>query len=427
VKKLIITVFGLACALGALSGAWAQAYDIDVTKLPPDQAFRNHIEEFKPLFKFVAAWNSEWTASIPKAKVVAVIEALLKETKAYIAKDKTGSIDLQLLSALLKTCLYNTNLPGYHGEIVRDLEAVKKQYPKDYRAFWMLGNHYGSSDEPFSAVREYNTMFSQVIVGNISPAVLDDYTKVCFFTFMFSRSKAVMDGIAKDNKIADPAKTFAAYKPVMDQLKEPPAKHAFPTDLIYLSERREFETGYLNRVLGIWIPVKDTWKTAAFELTADGFATFHIILPLALPGGKNLPSEISIAFQALPAESHEITVKKVLDSLSKKQEYKEYKSRWPATVYEFWDAEAFKENGGGRGLVAFVKRSQPAVKGIAIEAPAQLAGNLGNGKINTVILSEGYTRFDGDIYYTFMITGAQDTFEASKKEFFEFLDRVMLD
>jgi hypothetical protein len=427
VKKLIFTVFGLVCALGALSGVWAQAYDIDVKKLPSDQAFRNHIEEFKPLYKFVAAWNSEWTAAIPKAKVVAMIEALLKDTKAFIAKDKTGSIDLLLLSAFLKTCLYNTDLPAYHDEIVRDLEAVKNQYPKDYRAYWILGNHYGSADEPFSAVKEYNTMLTRVIVGNISPAVLDDYTKVCLFTFMFSRSKAVMDGIAKDNNIADPTKAFAAYKPVMDQLKEPPVKHAFPTDLIYLSERREFEMGYLNRVLGIWIPVKDTWKTAAYELTAVGFTTFHIIMPMATSAGKSLPSEVSIAFQALPAESYEATIKKVLDSLPKKQEFKEYKSRWPATVYEFWDSEAFKENGGGRGLVVFVKRAQPAVKGIAIEAPAKFADNVGNVKINTVVLGEGYTRFNGDIYYTFMITGAEDTFEASKKEFFDFLDRVLLD
>jgi hypothetical protein len=427
VKKPFFTAAVLLFALGAVTSAAAQPYDIDLSKFPSSAAYQAHIQEFLPLYQYVAAWSPEWEAKIPKATVVAKLESLLKETKAFVAADTTGNPDLLLFQALLKSCLYNTDQPKYHDEIVNELSALKKKYPKDYRAYWMLANHDGSADLPFAAVREYNTIFTDMMTGKVVPSVMNDYLKVCFFMMMFSRCKMLMDSIARENKVSDPRTLFPIYAAVSNQLKDPPVKHDFPNDVVYLTQRREFESGFLNRVLGIWIPVKDGWRTAAYELSAEGFTSFNIVIPQKSASGKDISGEIGIVIQASPTEPFENSMNKALEKLGKKQEYKDWKGRYPATVYEYWDPASFPENGGGHGFLVFIKRPQPRVKGLAIEAPAIVPSDQGGGKVTTVVLNEGYTRFDGDIYYTFMLSSAQDAFESSKKEFFEFLDRVLLD
>ncbi|MBN2350995.1 MAG: hypothetical protein JXD23_00390 [Spirochaetales bacterium] len=426
-KKLFCLTIGLAFTFGALFGAWAQAYDIDVSKLPSDAAYRRHIDEFTPLYKYVAAWTPDWGAGIPKSKVVSMLKSLLAETNAFIAKDKSGNVDLRLFQVFLKSCLYNTDLPEYHDEIVKELLAIKKQYPKDYRAYWMLANHYGSADMTFTAVSEYTDMFKTVSDNKPIPSVMDDYMKVCFYTMMFSRCKLLMEEIAKENKKSDPGEFFPLYAAVNSQLKEPPPKHAFPNDLVYQPQRREFEAGYLNRALGIWLPLKDTWKVSAFELTAEAFSTLLIVLPQKNSAGKDISSDLSIIFQARPQETFEAWVDKALAKLDKKQLTRELKTRWPATVYEITDPSSDRTSGGSHGYVVFVKRSQPKIKGLAIEAPAVIPFEQNSRKVNMVILNEGYTRFDGDIYYAFTFKTPEENFSTVKKEFFGFMDRVLLD
>jgi hypothetical protein len=424
VKKLVCVLLGLALAAGA---AWAQAYDIDVKKLPADSAYQKHIAEFLPLQKLVAAWMPEWQAAIPKAKVIGVIQQLLKETKDFVSKDASGNVDLLLFQALLKTCLYNADLTVYHDEIVKDLTSIKKQFPKDYRAYWMLANHYGSADDTFAAYNEYDTMFTTVSDGKPIPDVMDDYLMVCFYSMIYSRCKSLMDETAKANRTSDPRTLFPLYGPVSALLKDPPPRHAFPNDQVYQQQRRQFEAGYLNRVLGIWIPLKDTWKVAAFELTAEAFTSFSVLMPRLSTAGKDIANGLTIYFQGRTEEPFDKWVDKVTSKFDKKQITQELKCRWPAIVYEFRDPTTYTANGGGHGYVVFVKRGQPEIAGLAIEAPATFPFPKNGNKVNTVIITEGYTRYAGDMYYAFVFNAADENFTAAKKEFFEFMNRVLLD
>jgi hypothetical protein len=410
-----------------LSGLCAQSYDIDVNNLPSDQAFRKDFDEFLPLYKYVAAWNPEWKADIPKKKVITLLQSLLEKTSARAVKANNKNIDLLLLQALLKSCLYNCNLDAYHDKVVADLQSIKKRYPKDYRAYWMLANHYGFSDDPYSAMREYDVLFSQVLQGKGSQPILADYLAANFYTYMFARCKAIIDDIAVQGKIKDVPNTFWMYRALLDQLKSPPVDSFVPKEMLFTAQARAEEVGFLSRALGIWIPVKSTWKTEALGLTSQGIGNFTIRYPVKSAKGGMITTSINVVFQANPKQGYEEFMNKLAELPTKKQENSQLKSPWPATVIEYWDSKSFTSFGGGHGIMVFVKRAAPAIKSIAIEAPAKLPSKDQSGKVTYAVLGEGYTRFDGDIYYAFILDCADQAFQASKTEFFGFLDRVLLD
>ncbi len=405
----------------------AQVYDIDLAKLPSDQEFRKGLDDFMPLYQYVAAWNPEWKANIPKSKVIEATRSLLAKVDSLAAKSGNQSIDLLLLRAVLKSCLYNANLDEYHPRVVADLKAIKAKYPTDYRAYWLLANHYGFADDPFSAMKEYETLFTQVLQGKGSQAVLADFLAANFYTFMFSRCKVIIDDLARQNNIKDVKGKFWMYEDLLLQLQGPPTGSFLPKEMIYTTQLRELEIGFLNRALGIWIPVKSTWTTEALGVTSDGVGNFTIRYPLKTAKAGMVTTSFSITFQANPKQSFETFMDKILQLPTKKQEITNVILRWPAKVYEYWDSESFESSGGGHGLIIFIKRSAPENKGLAIEAPAKLPTKDQNEGINYVVLGEGYTRFNGDIYYAFILDCAEQVSIESKKEFLGFMNRVLLD
>ncbi len=140
-----------------------------------------------------------------------------------------------------------------------------------------------------------------------------------------------------------------------------------------------------------------------------------------------ITTSISIITQAFPDQGFDEFIDKVMKLPARKKKISDVSLRWPASVYEHWDDASFKPYGGGHGLAVFVKRPTPAIKGIGIEAPALLPSKDQDSKVNYVVLGDGYTRFDGEIYYAFFLDSADQTFAEAKKEFIEFLNRVLLD
>jgi hypothetical protein len=138
-----------------------------------------------------------------------------------------------------------------------------------------------------------------------------------------------------------------------------------------------------------------------------------------------ITTSFSVITQAFPEHGFDDFIDKVMKLPSSKKEVSNVKVPWSAKVYEYWDDASFSSYGGGHGLAVFVKRPSPPIKGLGIEAPAKLPSK--DGKVNYVVLGEGYTRFDGEIYYAFILDSADQVFAESRKEFIEFLNRVLLD
>jgi hypothetical protein len=352
---------------------------------------------------------------------------MLKNTDSYLALSKNGNIDLLLFQALLKFCLYNTNLPAYHVRVVADLERIKARFPEDYRAYWMLANHYGFADDPFKSMREYEHLLTTVVKDNVPQSVLADFLTVNFYTFMYARCKATIDDVVRRYNIKNVRQKFWMYDTLLKQLQKPPLNVFLSQEKIYTAQRREKEVGFLCRALGIWIPVKSTWRTEALGLSSEGYGHFTITYQSKMAPKKVTATTISVIFQAYPKQTFEQFVEKILELPTEKKKTNELKVKWPASQYEYWDSKSFTAYGGGHGLAVFVKRPTPKIKGLAIEAPAKYPTKDSDGDVQYVSLGEGYTRFDGDIYYAFVLDCADQVFQENKKEFIEFLSRVLLD
>jgi len=405
----------------------AQPYHIAFGNLPDDPEYQRLIGEFFPLYNLVSVRTADWQADVSKQAVVRLIETLRAETEVRVEQSEKPNVDVLLFRALLKVCSFNLGIGEYHADLVRELEALKKEYPDDYRPSWMLANHYAFADEPQAAVREFQYLVEQLLQGRLPPDMINDYLTVLYMAQLFSRCKETVDAIAETDDAADKETLFWMYPFLERQLKAPPLNGPIAARRIFTFLQREDESGFLCRAFGIWLPIENGFQTRTFPVARDGSGGLALSFPLESKTGRRILSGIRIVFQARPAISFAEYQESLLKGRGNPVVGEEDGLPWEAVVYEIRDPQLYPEDGGGHGFVVFCTRPEPAVKGLAIEAPSRSLPTTGVVEPGAAAAGEGFTRFDGDIYYAFFLDTCEDVFPAAKALFFSFLERVRLD
>ncbi|MBN2352941.1 MAG: hypothetical protein JXD23_10270 [Spirochaetales bacterium] len=424
-KKTI--AFALALFLAVAAAGFAQPYHIDFGNLPPDQAFRRRVEDFFKIYKYVNHWTPEWKYEISKEKAVGIMEALLKETGDKIAASPEENIDLALFHSLLRTCLYNLDAGNQYNIVSSELADLSARHPADYRPSWMLGAFYSHAGNCFDAIRRYHYIFEKVFTdGRMSTDVVEDYCAAALMALMPVRCLHMADQLAAVNNAADPTEAFPLYNQAKAQLKTPPVGTALPYDKVFLALEREHGAGFLCRLFGAWLPVKEEWSVKPLAVTEKGSGGMIMTVPLTSEKGRHIDVTILTLFQAQPRESFDEFLKKNLKRFKNAIPFQAGNLDWPLQVYEIRDSETYRENGGAHGFVAMLKRAEPKIKGLAVEHPSHFPRG---DKTGAVYYQDkgGYTRFDGDMYYYFLLDSCEAVFDQSKAAFFEWLEGVLLD
>jgi hypothetical protein len=424
-KKSVLCPLILFLALA--SSAFGQAYHLDFDAFPADVALRAQVTEFGKIYQYVSSWRAEWKFDVPRDKAIAVLNASLAAADKAIAGVKEDNLDLLLFRALVKECLYNMDTGNYFNDIVTELKAVEKKYPADYRGPWLLANHLVYSGNPFDAIREYERLVTDVLGGNVPSDVFVDYCSALYMAMMFSTCNALIDLAVTNGNIAEPRKTFWMYDQLKAHFKESVPGVIIPKEELFNFLRREKGVGFLCRPFGAWLPVKEDWNARPFDSTPANMGSFMASVPLSSAPGRRIFVSLSVIFQALPQKDFTAFTQSMLKSMKNPVPLADWKGKWEATAYEFRDPALYKENGGGHGLIVFVKRGQPRAKGMAIEEASTIVRTKDDSGLRFYALQTEYARFDGDLYYAFLLDSCEAVFDQSKTEFLAWLDGVLLD
>lgn len=423
-KKLISLILFLSFVALTIS---AQFYHIDFSTFPESPDYRSKVDEFFSIYNIVAIWTAQWNYDVPKEKAAGMLVSLIDETDKMIRSQKTENEELLLFRALLKHCCYNLDVGSYHLEIITELEALKKKYPADYRPCWLLANHFSHAVMPFEAMEEFDYLLHDLGGNKFAVDLIQDYIGAAFFALLYSRCQVIIDQIADANAIEDKEEISSLYPAIQRQLQNPPVGAELSGDMIYRILDREEESGLLSRPFGIWIPLEEDWKIAPAEISKEGIWTFSFSFVLQNKKGAKITSNVTILCLVNPARGYEVFRDAMKTKLKNVKTDDGYEPHWDGEFWEFSDPELYPEMGGGHGLILSVNRPEPEYKGIVIEAPAKIFLPKGKSGVQYYTLNDGYTRYDGEIYYMIMLDTCEDVYDEARKIFLAFLDKLLLD
>jgi hypothetical protein len=120
-----------------LSARNVKGVKIDKNKLPNNEAFNANMAALLDIDQFVNHYTPEWNYPVDKA----ILIAFLKEFHRDIAQNNAGNdYELNLLSVILMTYLYNLDEIDYYEEITSTLEKMQTDFSNEFRTYWLYGN-----------------------------------------------------------------------------------------------------------------------------------------------------------------------------------------------------------------------------------------------------------------------------------------------
>lgn len=434
--KVFILVF-LAVSSAAVICANPRA--INFSRFPSAPALESRLDEFFELYyDKVSHWVPEWTFDVTKDKVIGFMKTFVGEIDAF-CRFNPENIDLLLFRGLLEHYLYNLDVSEYFEISEADFQALKNKFPNDYRPVWLLGNLYSYAALAFKAMHEFNLIVSSIPLERLDPYFLLDYASACSFAGMTVHGIQAIEVAAKIFKIRDEdiEDEIQLYRLLKDRIKEPgPDAEITGKDLVGL-QQRETNRGLLSRLFGIWMPFEPSWKAMPLGFTSDTKtgAVVFVGIPFRSKKGKNITASIAVTFTAAPATTFEKYIDQMLAGLKdgKKKTVKKvdkFPANLPFLVYEWFDPDQYKEIGGAHGYAVFLKRSEPKVKGLAIEGAQTIISDRDGddeGGLHYYRFEPEFTRFDGDIYYFIILDTCEEIFGESREMFLGFLDALLFD
>lgn len=392
--------------------------------LPSDSGYQASIAWMEQNPNLVDVWNSEWKFSTSKDEVTRRVKDALSQTDNYL-RENLSSEDLWLFRVLLKQYLYNLDVTSYHDQIIKDIETLRTMYPTDYRPPWLLASFYCKAALATESIEVYEGITNKYQQDSLSPYFWVDYAEAEYFAGMPVSARDALQRAAQSLG-NDFLHSNALYKAVNKLLVDPVAGLSISAEETNGFVKQGKDYAFLSRVFGMWIPVKSEWKVGRGGTNDDKTYVSLGLGPLQTKSGRNITYAIIVLSSAnnkIPFEQYisqstpkGASLKKIPDILSDLEQQ----------TYEWTNPKLYQEAGGGHGMMVFIRRHEPKVRGLAIERPAPIADSASTG-LSYYRFNKVFLRYPGDIYYSIILDSCNDIFKPATEEFRWFLHELVLE
>jgi hypothetical protein len=399
---------------------------VNAARLPDNRAFRDDTQWYRDQHDALrdAARHAFSGDTVSGLKLR--LTRLLDQIDAAVTRDP-WNIDLLLFRLLVYRDLVEFALPddpGYGNKLVAEAQRIESIFPRDFRAFWLLGAFYAYGARPLESVRQFETA-----IGSLKPEVLPtalwhDYASAAGLADMYKhaleacRIVAVLDkGYVMENDFV--------FR-VANHFQTPGFSDDIPPGSLYQFQERENGFGLLCRLFGIYIPVDRAWGNQPASVENAGSLLVFSPEPVANPKNTAVTYTITVEFQAGVTVPFDEFVAARLKRFKSARKVEAVIGEYPLAVYELVDPGLDRPGRVFRGLIALLNRPEPEVKGLALERPVMSIFNPASGE-PYYRPARAFDRYDGDIYYVVTLDCTDEIFTQAADVYRAFIKGMLFD
>jgi hypothetical protein len=422
-KTCLLPILFLMLALGTAVSEPTFLDAIDADKLPNHRVLREETQWYRDHRMSIGRLGVDEAAFREEAELRTRLTRFLSLLDAQITKNERNA-DLRLLRVLVYWDFFAVTWSDYGGEIVSELLKAESLFPLDYRAFWFLGSFYAQTFRPVESIRQFSLVTETLNPDAPPPA--------------FWRSYASAAGLADMPKHAlEACRTCALLDPtyrleedivfrVANHFRTPAFDEPIGPGSLYQFQVREEGFGILCRLFGVYIPVDKQWGTRSAEVKEAAASLVFTPEPVAGRPGAEVTFTITLEFSAHNRPDFGEYAADHLKEFKTAARSEEAFGDYPFQVYQVADPGRRKAQGGLHGYRLFLRRPEPAVKGLALERPVVSVFNPKTGE-PYYRPQRSFDRYDGEIYYTLTLDCAEEGFLPAAAVFKEFVISLLFD
>jgi hypothetical protein len=415
--------FILIIAISTTSYANIEA--IDFSKFPSDQQFRNEIDQLFKIITYVDHFTPDWKYPVTKDDLINQLKKLEKQTAEKISSSPKN-IDLRLFQILLLHYLYNLN-ENENAKIINEkIITLKKNFPNEYRPFWLYGEHLAQAAKPVEAINEYKLVLNYMHdKTKLHPAFLENYSEACYFSGMF---KSALDALEIASKKRNkPIDSYGMYKSLNNIFITSNIDAKYEKNECWTFAKTGNQYVIISRMLGLKLIVNKLWRINYTDYQNRKAAL--IITPEKLTNENGKSIGITVALFPI---TDEVPFDKFIDSSIKNfkviKKEKKIINGQTLLIYEYDNPEIYKDLGGSHGYYAFIKLSYPEKPGLKIEVPLGIVSSGGSGgQIKYFRVKDIPDRFKHDVKIGIMLDSCNDIFKESSKLYFDLLENIIFE
>lgn len=360
-------------------------------------------------------WDFKYTKQEYTEIMIRIIDSLHS-----LDQDKNNQ-DYYLLMGLLYFYLYNLDYPNSYDRAMENLSIISDFEQKDYRYKWFSGIINAKAAKSYLAIRDFEYITERVPEESLYPMFWGDYGFSALMAFMPGRSMEYFEKQAEfgDKDLAD----ISIYQGISNSFVEGDLDHDIEYKDLYRLLKRENGLGFISYPFGIWIPTLGEWNVRQLDYKNRFSAIVFGSQKINDGSGNDITYSIGTYIYVDDDNDH---ITKQLDEFPKKIEIEMPGISDIFTIYEVWDPDLYSHIGGAHGFVAFYKSDA----GIATNQEIEQASKINTGSTNGetyIPFSNKIMRISDNITYIFLLDSCENIYEQSKKDFVNFMSKVLIE
>lgn len=385
---------------------FANVNHIDIDKISNDTKYVTAFRYIKDNQEFYDHWSIEWNYLKRKQELINNLRDIHK-TFSEITNKNT---EVYLLLGDISHYLYNLEDTIYYDEAVKNYNQATKMNPKDYRGYWFLGYHLALSNHLPEAFEYF--LKAQEILPHDEPADFwNDYAWLTGVTNMPSHCMFAMD---KVKSILGYEGKFESQfgQTIRDRIEPVDKNKTYKSQDIWTATEGEKIT-FMSRPLGIKLLIDSTWDLSIYDY--ENQHNFFIINPPPLKNknGKVINYTVGIFMKVANEDDVlEDFLNTFITSNQTKKKTSFSKKYDNIIAYELFDKTSYEDIGGAHLYLVGIERNSPKYPGLLLESPINFS-NEDSGQIKYYVASNSIDRFNGKIFYVFMLDSCEDINEQS--------------
>lgn len=418
-RILIFVVFAVLAANLASAGL----RDIHPEKLPADPAVQKAYSDLLAIEELVSAWTPQWRHEIPKKKVVATIEASLKQFQRASAIEPSNQ-ELLLLLGLTAHYGYNVDIKNSFEVAIESLRKAHTNAPEDYRAEWFTAIHHCQTLKSEDGARQFLQLEKELQEQSLPIGFWDDYLYCAVQTDMPVHALRAAAKIAKLNPAPSQYRD-ALTKIARIRLKTPDSSATYTAGQVWSTKSVNDRVIFANSLCGFSFSVHPDWPIQVPDIRQETCTAIAETGPHKAPSGNIIPNILVLARPQMPGESLDAFLDTFLKSISQYPDVR--RTRVPVCpagdciAIEAIKPGGYKEAGDAHGIVIGFRRDQPEFPGLLLEEPNVPPASGQSNKVQYYRPAERLSRSSGTIYYLVLLDTAESVKDKALIDLSEFL------
>ena len=368
-----------------------------------------------------------WSYKISKDELIEKLTQLYTrlENSDIYKKNKINQ-EYYLFKGLIAHYLHNLFQEEYYVEAVNNYQFVENLKEKDYRYKWLLGNHYSKSNLPEEAIFEFEQTTISYPNFKFPSSFWYDFAWASFYAMMPSHAQYYLLEASKSNDFNQIESSLYQY--IHKNMIFPDFGEKINKENLYVLLKRKGGIGFLSRLFGLWMPIKESWKYKIVEYHNNGSGFMFFPDPYIDKKGKSIGYSINVFCKVNNKQGLNDLVNSLMSGYPEKKKIPNISKKYDFIIYQYENPRVYENTGGGKGYFVFLEREEPAIPGFNIEKPSSiytLDELIGDFQYYT--LNKSYRRFAKPIYYIIFLDTVGQIFNMSEKVFFDFVNGMHFD